>query len=620
MTTHDNDKKRNPTIHSQSVLGDGPASGPSKERTNLPSSSPKKQPAARNPAFPSNRQNAGKQPIAERQVPVQNRTLSQNPKRSEKQASSKGQFPAGKPQSMPSQPRSGSLPNSASSHSSSIPKTGKRGSGQGNPLHTASSSSGLHSGTQPQLEKTVSRAHSSAQKNVKPSAEHSSTAQASARTGDFEDGKSVLTGRPLSRGKTKESVWQKIIRFLYFDISSEHDNRIRVRSGVDGILLSTIFVLLCIGSIMIASASYASGISDHNDGLYYIKQHLLYLLGGCLVMFFVSFLDYKWIEVGTVPLYGISLFLLLLVLVMGVAKDQAVRWLDLKIIRFQPSELMKLSLVLMLAYYYKRFHKKVFYDTAESRNLKALPIPRGEKWRTLFKKYLTNCLYSVIIPAAFVLLACGMIMLENHFSGTIIVGAIGLSVMFVGGARILFLAFGGGACVAFLGLKMMSSEYAMLRIDTWLHPENYSSQNETYQFLQGKYAIGSGGLTGVGLFNSSQKYSFVSEPQNDFIFTIFCEECGFIGAVAVLLIFGVFVWRGLCIAMKAPDRFSSLTAFGITMHVALQVLLNIGVVTGVIPNTGVTLPFFSYGGSALLMLLTEMGVLLCISRYSYQKK
>ena len=163
------------------------------------------------------------------------------------------------------------------------------------------------------------------------------------------------------------------------------------------------------------------------------------------------------------------------------------------------------------------------------------------------------------------------------------------------------------------------TDYAKKRIDVFLHPENYSYQVETWQTINGLNAVGSGGWLGVGLGNSYMKYSYVSAPQNDFIFSIVCEELGFVGAVGLILLFALFAWRGFIIAMRAPDTFSSLVVIGITSKVTIQTILNIGVVTNVIPNTGIALPFFSYGGSALLLLLAEMGVILAVSRYSYKE-
>ncbi len=202
----------------------------------------------------------------------------------------------------------------------------------------------------------------------------------------------------------------------------------------------------------------------------------------------------------------------------------------------------------------------------------------------------------------------------------IIMFMIGMVVIFAGGARKIWFIIAGAVAAVGGGLVITLSEYARERVDVWLHPENYSAQNQVWQTLQGLYAIGSGGFLGVGLGNSRQKHLFVSEPQNDFIFSIICEELGFVGAVTVILLFVMFIWRGFVIALRAPDTFSSLLVAGIVGKVAIQAILNISVVTAMIPNTGISLPFFSYGGSALAMLLGEMGIILSISRYSYEQK
>jgi cell division protein FtsW len=197
---------------------------------------------------------------------------------------------------------------------------------------------------------------------------------------------------------------------------------------------------------------------------------------------------------------------------------------------------------------------------------------------------------------------------------------IGMVMLFASGSRLIWMGAAGGVFSVAVGILIFFTDYAATRIDSWLHPENYSAQGEIWQTLQGMYAIGSGGLFGVGLGNSMQKHMFVSEPQNDFIFAIIGEELGLIGCAAVIALYIAFIWRGYKIATRTPDTFSGLVVIGIISKVGLQAMLNIAVVTGTIPNTGIALPFFSYGGSFLTILLAEMGLLLSISRYSYQQK
>jgi cell division protein FtsW len=213
---------------------------------------------------------------------------------------------------------------------------------------------------------------------------------------------------------------------------------------------------------------------------------------------------------------------------------------------------------------------------------------------------------------------------EHHLSGIIIIGLMGLVTMYIGGTdKKYFLWMFLIGIVGIIGILAVS-EYAVLRITTWLQIEfrspNLNPLGSAWQTLQGMNAIGSGGFFGRGLGNSQQKYGYVSQPQNDFIFTIVCEELGFVGALGVVLLFGLLVWRGFRIAAKAPDKFTSMVVYGLITKVALQAILNIAVVTNTIPNTGIALPFFSSGGTSLILQIFEMGIVLSISRFSYQKR
>jgi cell division protein FtsW len=216
--------------------------------------------------------------------------------------------------------------------------------------------------------------------------------------------------------------------------------------------------------------------------------------------------------------------------------------------------------------------------------------------------------------------ACFLILIGKHLSGTIIVGAIGIFMLAVGGCKLLWLletVLPAGAIG--VGAFLLMNPYALKRITTFTD-ENADKLDELYQTTQSLYAIGSGGLFGVGIGASRQKYSYLTAAHTDFIFAIWCEEWGFVGAIFVILLFLVFIWRGCLIAVRAPDRFTMLTAFGITAHIALQAFLNMCVASDIIMNTGVTLPFFSYGGSATIVTLAEVGILLAISRRSYRHK
>ena len=389
---------------------------------------------------------------------------------------------------------------------------------------------------------------------------------------------------------------------------------VRVRSSVDRIMLVLIVILICFGSVMVFSASYADAQARYGDSYYFIKRQIIFVGLGLLGMTLVMNVPYKWYKFCTVPAFIATIGLLAVVLIMGVAGGGAQRWIAIGGFTFQPSELAKLTLPMMLAWYYTTFQEGMKYKKW-SMISKHPQKHKGERrlwWRA-------NLLYGIIYPGMIIGIVVVLVALEKHLSGIIILGLIGLIVMYVAGCNATLMtgimSFAGAGVCAFALL----TDYTRRRINIWLDPAAYPLDGG-WQTLQGMNAIGSGGFWGLGLGGSRQKYSYVSQPQNDFIFTIVCEELGFLGAVAVIVLFALFVWRGFTIAKKAPDSYTGLVAFGITAKMAIQVLLNIGVVTNTLPNTGIALPFFSYGGSSLIMLFAEMGVLLNISRYSYIRK
>ena len=259
---------------------------------------------------------------------------------------------------------------------------------------------------------------------------------------------------------------------------------------------------------------------------------------------------------------------------------------------------MKIGLVLLLAAYFGKY---------------AEYMRRGVGLKLRF-------LYGTLFPAFIIFPPCALVLLEKHLSGTIIIFMIGMIVMFLGGTSIVLTgSIYGLAGIAAGFAYVMANPYALQRILTYGN-ENADILSDKWQTTQGLYAIGSGGLFGLGLGQSRQKFSYVSEPQNDFIFTIWCEETGYIGALFVIALFVALLFRGFTVARRAPDVFSSLTVYGIMSHITLQAILNVAVVTDTIPNTGISLPFFSYGGSSLIMLMFEMGIVLSISRHSRQQK
>ncbi len=373
---------------------------------------------------------------------------------------------------------------------------------------------------------------------------------------------------------------------------------VRIRGGYDKILLILVIILTLFGLVMDFSASYPYAYSSTGDSFHYVKRQAVFAAAGIIVMIIAMNFDYQWIRKFTVPAFTVVLFLLGYVLVKGVASGVAQRWIKItESFTIQPSELMKTTLVLLLALY----------------------IARNQDRITNYRNFWQSSTYGMFIPVAIVGVVCIMIALEKHFSGTIIVFLIGMVVIFAGGARKGWFIGAGSAAAAIIIPAIMFVPYARERVDMWLHPEKFSPTGKIWQTLQGLYAVGSGGLFGVGLGNSRQKHLYVSQPQNDFVFAIIAEELGFAGALLVIILFMLLIWRGFVIALKAPDTFSTLVVIGLTTKVAIQAILNIAVVTNTIPNTGISLPFFSYGGTALLVQLAEMGIILSISRYSYQR-
>lgn len=364
------------------------------------------------------------------------------------------------------------------------------------------------------------------------------------------------------------------------------------------IVITTILILF--GCVMVYSASAVYARQYHDDSTYFIVRHLIFLvLAVAAAVPIVLFCTPVFWKDFSVILYGVSILMLLLVLVIGDDLGSgAKRWLDFGFFTIQPSEIAKLGLVMILAKFMTDHESKI----------------RSEH------RFGGNFLYGILYPGLLIGAVAVLIAAERHISGLIIVGMIGISILFLGGTRIRWIAAIGVIGVSAACLLVLVSEYAQARVDTWIHIDQADPLGSAWQTLQGLMAIGSGGVFGVGLGNSRQKFGYVSQPQNDFIFTIVCEELGFFGAFLVLALFAMFVWRGFYIARHAPNSFCSLVAFGLTFKVGLQVLLNIAVVTNTMPNTGISLPFFSYGGTSLILQVIEVAILLSISRYATHKK
>ena len=387
----------------------------------------------------------------------------------------------------------------------------------------------------------------------------------------------------------KQNLFLEVLNTL---LTPDRNTVYRVRGGVDRVFLIIVVLLVCYGSIMIASASYVFARSQMGDSFYFIKKQLLWVTVGIIAMIVMSFVDYGFLKKATPIIFAISYFLLLLVFVpgIGVSHKGARRWIDLKIIEFQPSDVMKFALVLMMALYISKFQQK-------TKDFK----------------------YGLLCPACIVVLVCGTVALEKHMSATIILFIIGAAMIFIAGADMKWVGGIGAAFATAAAGLILFTDYTKARVDAWLHPEN-DPGGSSWQPYQSLLAIGSGGIFGVGLGNSYQKHLWLPEPQNDFIFAIVCEELGMIGAFTMIALFMLLMWRGFIIALRAPDTFSSMLVMGLTLKVSIQAVLNIAVVTTTIPTTGIALPFFSYGGTALIMQLAEMGIILSISRFSSGEK
>ena len=369
--------------------------------------------------------------------------------------------------------------------------------------------------------------------------------------------------------------------------------RIRAeKGGIDLTFMFLVLILLAIGLIMLFSASYASAYYETGNSFYYISRQLLFAIVGIIGMFVVANIDYHILHRFAFLIYIGTVFLLILVLFVHTREDTR-RWIPLGFTTFQPSELAKFAVVLIFAHLI-------------STNYDRMKDPKYGVWPFL-------ALMGIVVL---------LMLLEPHLSGTILILSIGIIMMFVGGTDLKWFMIGGlllAAAVVVIVLIPGVIPYAMSRIQHWRDPW-IDPQGKGFQTIQSLYAIGSGGLMGVGIGNSRQKHLYLPEPQNDFIFSVVCEELGFIGATLIILVFVLLIWRGYVIAMRCRDRFGSMLAIGLTTQVGVQTILNIAVVSNTIPNTGISLPFFSSGGTALVMLLAEMGVILSVSRQTNLEK
>lgn len=373
---------------------------------------------------------------------------------------------------------------------------------------------------------------------------------------------------------------------------------LRIYDGnLDMLFFAIVIVLLVYGIIMMFSASYIAGLSESGDGYKYVRTQGFAAIIGVVMMIFISFFDYHILMNSKVVLLGFLVALAMMFMVflpepIGYSVAGAHRWIMIGSTSFQPSELMKPVLVVFLAFLLAREHKVI--------------NQKREMWRYVF---IMGCV-------------CGTMVLQRHISGLLLMTAIGFCVMYIGGLPVkqlirigvvlLVLAILGALLISALGIVDLS--YVLDRFTSMSQADSGEMTDDSWQTSQSLIAIGSGGWFGLGFGESKQKYLWLPESQNDFIISVIVEELGYLGGLVVIILFGLLIYRGFYIAKKAPDKFGMLITVGITFQIGVQALLNIGVACNAFPNTGISLPFFSSGGTALLIQLAEMGVVLGVSR------
>ena len=375
-----------------------------------------------------------------------------------------------------------------------------------------------------------------------------------------------------------------------YRVHAKEDRRFgffRAGEGMDIPFLLILLVVFLVGLSLLYSASYAQ--SEYDTGYtdstrYLVKQGACGVIG-LLAMFFLSRIPPElWLKLAW-PLYWASILLLLAVLLFGQSVNGAKRWINIAGLQFQPSEIAKFTLILLFARLTKGFG-------SSAREFRYGVLGFG------------CALLGILIPLA----------LEKHLSAIMLMGLVAVVMMFVAGTHPKWLLAGAAAAIVFVIIYISFMGYAGDRVTAWLHPEQ-DPGDTGYQILQSLYAIGSGGVFGMGLGKSRQKYLYLPFQYNDYIFAIICEELGLVGAVLIMSLFALLILRGYWIALRAPDRFSTVLAAGLITLIAVQTVLNLCVVTNLLPSTGIALPFFSYGGTALAVNLGEMGIVLSVSRY-----
>lgn len=374
--------------------------------------------------------------------------------------------------------------------------------------------------------------------------------------------------------------------------AKENRRPLRALPSVDYPFLILVLLALAVGLTVLYSASYAQ--SEYDTGYqsstrYLQKQAVCAALGLVAMAVFSRLPAQLWYRLAW-PMYALSILLLLSVLVVGESVNGARRWINVAGIQFQPSELSKFTMILMFGRLTRKYGE------------------RAEKFRYGVLGF-GAAMLGILVPLA----------LEKHLSAIMLMGMVGVVMMFVAGTRARWLLAGAGAAAVFVVVYVSLMGYAGDRITAWLHPER-DPGDTGYQILQSLYAIGSGGVFGLGFGKSRQKYLYLPFQYNDYIFAVICEELGLVGASAVIVLLAALILRGYWVALRAQDRFSTVLAAGLITLIAVQTVLNLGVVTNLLPSTGIALPFFSYGGTALAVNLGEMGIVLSISRYRNERK
>jgi len=359
------------------------------------------------------------------------------------------------------------------------------------------------------------------------------------------------------------------------------------KTGFDFGFLFTVVLLLALGLLMVFSSSYPYAYYYFQDGLYFIKRQLLWAGIGAVAMALTANYDYRKYKKLAFPILVVTAVLLIAVLGIGINLNGAKRWLGVGGFTFQPSEVAKLGLVIYFAASLSQIKDKI------------------KEFKYLIRYFLVMGVFM------------GLLLLEPHFSVCLIIGLTLVIMLLVAGAKLSHFSIIGIPFAAAGAVIAILEPYRLSRLTTFFDPFS-DPLGSGWQIIQSLYAIGSGGLFGVGFGNSRQKFLYISEPQNDFIFSIICEELGLIGAVTILALFAILFWRGMKIAISAPDTFGSLLVTGIIALIGVQVVLNIAVVTSSIPTTGIPLPFFSAGGSSLVFIMAAMGIVLNVSKFKKQ--